>query len=204
MSKDWVWISNNLAIPWTAIEICFFSSSHSIFATPIVHILGVLIEKIKAHSRKGERSSARIMKYCFKCAVMSGSVTVIQLGHMVPCSLWLIEPQRRLILWSELEEIICARDNVKSDDKHSLVFPGLHLNSPQCQLWNLRHSPINYHVTLICFHYRIKEDLVMQRPFSAVRRPREQMWLQSHFGVIKTTRNLQFKKGLDSRSYVTT
>lgn len=144
------------------------------------------------------------MKYGFKCAVMSGSVTVIPLGHMVPCSLWLIEAQRRLILCSELEEIICARDNVESDDKHSLVFPGLHLNSPQCQLWNLRHSPINYHVTLICFHYRIKEDLVMQRPFSAVRRPREQMWLRSHFGVMKTTRNPQFNKGLDSHSYVTT
>lgn len=43
-------------------------------------------------------------------------------------------PLRRLILSSELEEIICARDNVESDDKHSLVFPGLHLNSPPCQL----------------------------------------------------------------------
>lgn len=164
---------------------------------------GVYCKKKKKDSRH-HGSNAKITKYGFKCAVMSGSVTVIQLGHMVPCFLWLIEPQRRLILWSELEEIICARDNVESDDKHSLVFPGLHLNSPQCQLWNLRHSSINYHVTLICFHYRIKEDLVMLRPFSAVRGPREQMWLRSHFGVMKTTRNPQFNKGLDSHSYVTT
>lgn len=184
----------------------FCISSHSIFATQIVDILVFTPQPTpqKRLTAWGSEEPCWNNEVWLQVCSDVGAVTLIQLGHMVPCSLWLIEPQRRLILWSELEEIICARDNVESDDKRSLVFPGLHLNSPQCQLWNLRHSPINYHVTLICFHYRIKEDLVMQRPFSAVRRPREQMWLRSHFGVMKTTRNPQFNKGLDSHSYVTT
>lgn len=54
MSKDWVWISNNLAFLEQQLrENDFFFPSHSIFATPIVHILGVFIEKIKTHSMKG-------------------------------------------------------------------------------------------------------------------------------------------------------
>lgn len=54
MSKDWVWISNNLAFLEDQLRmIFFFFSSHSIFATPIVHILGVFIEKIKTRSMKG-------------------------------------------------------------------------------------------------------------------------------------------------------
>lgn len=145
------------------------------------------------------------MKYGSKSAAVVRSVRVALQRHVEPSFLWLIEPLRRLILWSELEEIICARDNVESDDKHSLVFPWLHLNSPcDVELWNCGPPPIYYHVTLICFHYCIKEELVMQRPFSAVRRPREQMWLRSHFGVTQTTRNPQFNKRLDSHSYVTT
>lgn len=78
------------------------------------------------------------MKSGFESAAMLGSVKVAcrSMKHVEPCLLWLIEPLRRLILWSGLEEIICARDNVESDDKHSLVFPWLHLNSPRCQLWN--------------------------------------------------------------------
>lgn len=83
-----------------------------------------------------KKSRNRIMKHGFKSTVMVGSVRVALQRHVELCFLWLIEPLRRLILWSELEEIICARDNVKSDDKHSLVFPWLHLNSLWCQLWN--------------------------------------------------------------------
>lgn len=45
------------------------------------------MKKKMTRSMRSEESSARIMKYGFKCAVMSGLVTVIQLGHMAPCSL---------------------------------------------------------------------------------------------------------------------
>lgn len=85
------------------------------------------------NSSMKEKSRNKIMNYGFTCARMLGSVILQR--HMDPCFFWLIEPLKRLIPWRELEEIICARDNVESDDKHSLVFPGLHLNSP-CQLWN--------------------------------------------------------------------
>lgn len=89
-----------------------------------------LLLVIKQRSASLKTSRNRTMKYDCKHATLPGSVKDIW-------SLWLIQPPlRRLILSSELEEIICARDNVESDDKHSLVFPGLHLNSPPCQLWN--------------------------------------------------------------------
>lgn len=79
----------------------------------------------------------RVFKKKIRYRIMKvGSVTVTPWRHMELCFLWLIEPLRRPILSSELEEIICARDNVESDDKHSLVFPWLHLNSRRCQLWN--------------------------------------------------------------------
>lgn len=45
----------------------------------------------------------------------------------------------------------------------------------------------------------------MQRPFFAVQRPIENKCdPRSHFGVTQTMKNLQFNKGLDSHSYVTT
>lgn len=88
-----------------------------------------------------------------KSAVMVGSVQVALLRHVELCFLWLIEALRRLILRSELEEIICARDNVESDDKHSLVFPWLHLNSARCQLWNC--SAARYIIMLHSFVFII-------------------------------------------------
>lgn len=111
-----------------------FYFSNGIFPTWFA-VLCIYLE-CKAVNCSIKKCRNQIMKYGFKSAVMPGSVKVALQRHMELCFLWLIEPLRRLILWSELEEIICAGDNVESDDKHSLVFPWLHLNSPRCQLWN--------------------------------------------------------------------
>lgn len=112
-----------------------FYFSNGVFPTWFAFFFGIYLE-YEAVNCSTKKSRKRIIKYAFKSAMMLGSVKVTLQRHMELCFLWLIEPLRRLILWSELEEIICARDNVESDDKHSLVFPWLHLNSPQCQLWN--------------------------------------------------------------------
>lgn len=81
-------------------------------------------------------SKNRIMNDGLKCTVMPGWVKVNLWRHLELFPLINRTPLRRRMRWSELEEIICARDNVESDDKRSLVLPRLHLNSSPCQLWN--------------------------------------------------------------------
>lgn len=144
------------------------------------------------------------MKYGFRFAARPGSVKAARHRHLELSFLWLIESLRRPIPWSELEEIICARHNAESDDKHSLAFPRLHLNSPRCQLWKCAAPQYNIVLHSFVFIIASKRSWSCSGHFSAVRRPREQMWLRSHFGVMQTMRNLQFNKGLDSHSYVTT